>query len=38
MADELTPFLQQIARTPLLTPTEELRLARLVEKGDLKAK
>jgi RNA polymerase primary sigma factor len=38
MADELTPFLQQIARTPLLTPAEELRLARLVEKGDLKAK
>jgi RNA polymerase primary sigma factor len=38
MADELTPFLQQIARTPLLTPSEELRLARLVEKGDLKAK
>ena len=28
MADELTPFLQQIARTPLLTPAEELRLAR----------
>ena len=38
MADELTPFLQQIARTPLLTPLEELRLARQVEKGDLAAK
>ena len=38
MADELTPFLQQIARTPLLTPSEELRLARQVEKGDLAAK
>ena len=38
MADELTPFLQQIARTPLLTPAEELRLARRVEKGDLAAK
>src|SRR3954451_20228276 len=38
MADELTPFLQQISRTPLLTPFEELRLARLVEKGDLAAK
>ena len=38
MADELTPFLQQIARTPLLTPFEELRLARQVEKGDLAAK
>ena len=38
MADELTPFLQQIARTPLLTPAEELRLARQVERGDLAAK
>jgi RNA polymerase primary sigma factor len=38
MADELTPFLQQIARTPLLTPAEELRLARLIERGDLAAK
>ena len=38
MADELTPFLQQIARTPLLTPAEELRLASRVEKGDLAAK
>src|SRR3954468_3267486 len=38
MADELTPFLQQISRTPLLTPFEELRLARLVEKGHLAAK
>jgi RNA polymerase primary sigma factor len=38
MFDELTPFLQQIGRTPLLTPAEELRLARRVEKGDLAAK
>src|SRR3954454_9053245 len=38
MADELTPFLGQIARTPLLTPSEELRLARLVDRGDLAAK
>jgi RNA polymerase primary sigma factor len=38
MADGLTPFLQQISRTPLLTPSEELRLARQVEKGDLAAK
>ena len=38
MADELTPFLQQIARTPLLTPAEDLRLARQVERGDLAAK
>ena len=38
MADELTPFLAQIARTPLLSPAEELRLARRVEKGDLAAK
>src|SRR3954467_7257549 len=38
MYDELTPFLAQISRTPLLTPAEELRLARLVEKGDLAAK
>ena len=38
MADELTPFLQQISRTPLLTPSEELRLARKVEQGDLAAK
>jgi RNA polymerase primary sigma factor len=38
MSDELTPFLAQIARTPLLTPADELRLARRVEKGDLAAK
>jgi len=38
MYDELTPFLAQIARTPLLTPADELRLARRVEKGDLAAK
>ena len=33
-----TRFLAQIARTPLLTPAEELRLARRVERGDLAAK
>jgi RNA polymerase primary sigma factor len=38
MVDELTPFLQQISRTPLLTPLEEVRLATRVEKGDLAAK
>ena len=38
MTDELAPFLAQIARTPLLTPAEELRLARRVERGDLAAK
>ncbi len=37
-ADDLAPFLAQIARTPLLTPAEELRLARRVERGDLAAK
>ena len=38
MNDELALFLTQIARTPLLTPAEELRLARRVERGDLAAK
>jgi RNA polymerase primary sigma factor len=38
MHDDLGPFLAQIARTPLLTPAEELRLARRVERGDLAAK
>jgi RNA polymerase primary sigma factor len=38
MSDELNLFLAQIARTPLLTPADELRLARRVEKGDLAAK
>ena len=38
MQDDLGPFLAQIARTPLLTPAEELRLARRVERGDLAAK
>jgi RNA polymerase primary sigma factor len=38
MSDELTPFLAQIARTPLLTAAEELRLACRIEKGDLAAK
>jgi RNA polymerase primary sigma factor len=33
-----TRFLIQIARTRLLTPDEELRLARRVERGDLAAK
>ena len=31
-------FLAEIARTPLLTPADELRLARRVERGDLAAK
>ena len=31
-------FLARIARTPLLTPAEELRLARRVERGELAAK
>jgi RNA polymerase primary sigma factor len=38
MNDELSPFLAQIGRTPLLTPAEELRLAKRVERGDLAAK
>jgi RNA polymerase primary sigma factor len=38
MPDELSLFLAQIARTPLLTPAEELQLARRVERGDLAAK
>src|SRR5687767_1243776 len=36
--DGFARFLAQIARTPLLTPAEELRLARRVERGDLAAK
>ena len=36
--DGFTLFLSRIARTPLLTPAEELRLARRVERGDLAAK
>jgi RNA polymerase primary sigma factor len=36
--DGFKHFLAQIARTPLLTPAEELRLARRVERGDLAAK
>ncbi|HWK29178.1 MAG TPA: sigma-70 family RNA polymerase sigma factor [Solirubrobacter sp.] len=38
MTDDLQPFLAQIARTPLLSASDELRLARRVEKGDLAAK
>src|SRR4051794_15758099 len=38
MTDELTPFLNAIARTPLLTKAEERRLAQRVERGDLDAK
>jgi RNA polymerase primary sigma factor len=38
MSDDLTPFLAQIARTRLLSPAEEVRLARRVERGDLAAK
>ena len=36
--DGFSQFLARIARTPLLTPAEELRLARRVERGDLDAK
>src|ERR687898_312348 len=36
--DGFTLFLARIARTPLLTPAEELRLARRIERGDLDAK
>jgi RNA polymerase primary sigma factor len=36
--DGFSRFLARIARTPLLTPAEELRLARRVERGDLDAK
>ena len=36
--DGFTLFLARIARTPLLAPAEELRLARRVERGDLAAK
>jgi RNA polymerase primary sigma factor len=37
-SDGFTGFLAQIGRTPLLTPAEELALARRVERGDLAAK
>ena len=36
--DGFTTFLADIARTPLLTPADELRLARRIERGDLVAK
>jgi len=36
--DGFARFLARIARTPLLTPAEELALARRVERGDLAAK
>jgi RNA polymerase primary sigma factor len=36
--DGFTTFLARIARTPLLSPADELRLARAVERGDLAAK
>jgi RNA polymerase primary sigma factor len=38
MHDGFTSFLAAIGRTPLLTPAEELALARRVERGDLAAK
>src|ERR1700754_2687105 len=38
MADDLAPFLAHIAQIPLLTPAEEIALARRVERGDLAAK
>src|SRR5215204_6167040 len=37
-ADGFSAFLTDIGRTPLLTPAEELALARRVERGDLAAK
>jgi RNA polymerase primary sigma factor len=36
--DGLALFLREIARTPLLTPAQELALARRIERGDLAAK
>jgi RNA polymerase primary sigma factor len=36
--DGLALYLRNIARTPLLTPAQELELARRVERGDLAAK
>src|SRR6187200_1728509 len=38
LGDGLGIFLQRIARTRLLTPAEELELARRIERGDLAAK
>ena len=38
LGDGLGIFLQRIARTRLLTPAEELELARRIERGDLEAK
>ena len=38
MTDGFAHFLSRIARTPLLSPAEELRLARRIERGDLAAK
>src|SRR3954449_10281609 len=38
MTDGFTLFLARIGETPLLTPAEELSLARRVERGDLAAK
>ena len=37
-SDGFSAFLARIGETPLLTPAEELRLARRVERGDLAAK
>jgi RNA polymerase primary sigma factor len=36
--DGLALYLRRIARTPLLTPAQELELARRIERGDLAAK
>jgi RNA polymerase primary sigma factor len=36
--DALTQFLNEAGRYPLLTPSEELELARRIERGDLAAK
>src|SRR4029078_12050791 len=37
MTDRFALFLARIGETPLLTPAEELSLARRVERGDLAA-
>jgi RNA polymerase primary sigma factor len=36
--DSLQQFLDGIAKTPLLTAEEEIRLAKRIERGDLEAK